>query len=239
MICLKHGPTGYTPARGQHQSSSIPSTAGHRERGGPGTRSSQPSLRLAQALVSTIQVLTHLDLLGPGPDGKFRDLRTDVPPGGTGIQPLKNGPEATVKSLRDDIADKLNGFLDAAVPLLDELTAAVVCDCAVQRGQPHGAATAPGHVEPPPASPVTVVPGANHVARPSVLASAADLAAEYGVRPEIMGDALRKWAKRFPDCREPLEHPKPREPRYLYRRPSVQPVLDRFKTAGPTAGRND
>jgi hypothetical protein len=44
-----------------------------------------------------------------------------------------NGTEATSEVLREDIVEKLNGF--DAVPLMDELAAAVVNDCEVQRGR--------------------------------------------------------------------------------------------------------
>jgi hypothetical protein len=47
--------------------------------------------------------------------------------------PTKKGPEATAASLREQIAQKLSGF--EARPLLDELAAAVVADCNIQRGQ--------------------------------------------------------------------------------------------------------
>jgi hypothetical protein len=47
--------------------------------------------------------------------------------------PTPSGQEVTANDLRANIAEKLSGF--DALPLLDELAAAVVADCAVQRGQ--------------------------------------------------------------------------------------------------------
>jgi hypothetical protein len=51
--------------------------------------------------------------------------------------PTRDGNEATIKSLRADIADKLSNF-DVAY-LAGDLAAAVVADCAAQRGQPAAA----------------------------------------------------------------------------------------------------
>jgi hypothetical protein len=48
--------------------------------------------------------------------------------------PTRNGPEATAHGLRENIAGKLNAF--EPVPLLDNLSAAVVADCAAQLGKP-------------------------------------------------------------------------------------------------------
>jgi hypothetical protein len=71
------------------------------------------------------------------------------------------------------------------------------------------------------------------------LATVADLAAECRCDECKLRDALRKFARRFPDCREPLEHPKPREDRYIYRREACEPVLHRFRQRanGRTNGR--
>src|SRR5207253_2620895 len=50
--------------------------------------------------------------------------------------PTRSGQQATADSLREDIADKLSRF--NAEPLLDELSQAVVTDCAVRRELDHG-----------------------------------------------------------------------------------------------------
>src|SRR5262245_23637317 len=70
--------------------------------------------------------------------------------------------------------------------------------------------------------------------RRAAVVTVADLAAECGVSNNVMDSALRKWAKRNPDCREGLEHPKPREPKFVYRRAEVQPVIARYQRAGGT-----
>jgi hypothetical protein len=48
--------------------------------------------------------------------------------------PTPKGQEGTANDLRVNIAEKLSGF--DALPLLDELAAAVVADCVMQRAQP-------------------------------------------------------------------------------------------------------
>src|SRR5262249_55462743 len=54
--------------------------------------------------------------------------------------PTRNGPEATANSLREDICAKLTEF--NAIPLLDELVAASLADCAAQRTPASGIGTA-------------------------------------------------------------------------------------------------
>jgi hypothetical protein len=71
----------------------------------------------------------------------------------------------------------------------------------------------------------------------SALASVSDLAAEYGVGKSALDSALRRFAARYPDCREEITNRKPREPRFMYRRADVQPVLERFRRDGRTDGR--
>ena len=68
------------------------------------------------------------------------------------MQPTRHGREATADSLRVSIADKLSEFLEGAVPLLDELAAAVLHDCTLQRGRPADAGTGPPTISVPPIS---------------------------------------------------------------------------------------
>jgi hypothetical protein len=68
--------------------------------------------------------------------------RDVVREGGTAVQPTRHGRQGTADALRAGIADRLSGFLDLVVPLLDELAAAVVADCAAQQGRPTGSKAA-------------------------------------------------------------------------------------------------
>jgi hypothetical protein len=63
----------------------------------------------------------------------------------------------------------------------------------------------------------------------TTVATVGDLADECGVTTDAMDSALRRYAKTHRDCRVPLENPKPREPKYVFRRADIQPVLDKFK----------
>jgi hypothetical protein len=63
----------------------------------------------------------------------------------------------------------------------------------------------------------------------SSLATVAELAAECGITTDAMDSALRRFAKTHYDCREEVENPKRNEPRFVYRRRVVQPLLDRYQ----------
>jgi hypothetical protein len=54
-----------------------------------------------------------------------------------------------------------------------------------------------------------------------------------------MDSALRRFAKKNMDCREPIPNRRPREPKYIYRRAAVQSVLKRFRHDGRTDGRKE
>jgi hypothetical protein len=84
---------------------------------------------------------------------------------------------------------------------------------------------------------ITVPHGETSIVPRSAFATVTELAAECGVSTDAMGAALRKLSRKNPDCRERIENPRPREPRYLYRRVDVQSVLDRYKRDGRPDGR--
>jgi len=63
----------------------------------------------------------------------------------------------------------------------------------------------------------------------SALVTAADLANECHVDKGVMNSALSKFAKTVSDCREKIENPKPREPKFVYRRELVEPLIKRYK----------